>query len=178
MARFFTIGHSNRTLDTFTAILRDAQVNLVVDVRSFPKSRSNPTYNVDALPERLAERQIGYRHMPALGGRRGRQPEVPDELNAVWRNRSFHNYADYALSEEFALALDELIALGESPRIAMMCAEAVWWRCHRRIIADHLILSGHEVAHLMGEGREELARPTRGARRTSEGQVVYPPSLM
>lgn len=176
MARFFTIGHSNRTLETFAAILRAAQVDFVVDVRSFPKSRSNPTYNVDALPKRLAERQIGYRHMVALGGRRGRQTDAPDEINATWRNRSFHNYADYALSEAFAEALDELIALGGSRRIAMMCAEAVWWRRHRRIIADHLILGGHEVAHLMGEGREEPARPTPGARRNDEGRVVYPAS--
>lgn len=174
MARFFTIGHSNRALEAFVESLREAQVSLVADVRSFPRSRSNPTYNVDTLPERLAERQIAYRHMPALGGRRARQPEAPEALNALWRNRSFHNYADYALSPPFGEALDALIALGESHRVAIMCAEAVWWRCHRRIIADHLILGGREVAHLLGEGRREPARPTPGAVRTGEGQVVYP----
>lgn len=174
MASFFTIGHSNRTLETFAAILRDAQVSFILDVRSFPKSRSNPTYNIGVLPERLAERQIGYRHMPALGGRRRRQLEVPAEINGVWQNRSFHNYADYALREEFAEALGELILIGRSRSLAMMCAEAVWWRCHRRIIADYLILAGHDVVHLMGEGRKAPARPTPGARLTSEGRVVYP----
>ena len=174
-ARFHTIGHSNRTFEEFAEILRAAQIGLLVDVRSFPRSRSNPVYNIDDLPGRLAERQIGYRHMPALGGRRKRQPDVPDEVNATWRNRSFHNYADYALSPDFASALDNLVALGETRRLAMMCSEAVWWRCHRRIITDHLLLNGHAVAHLMGSGREEPARPTPGAQRTPEGKVVYPP---
>ena len=174
MARFSTIGHSTRTLDTFTAMLRGAGVDVVVDVRSFPRSRSNPTYNIDALPNRLAERQIGYRHMPALGGRRGRQPDVPPEMNAGWRNPSFHNYADYALSEDFALALAELVDLGRLRHAAMMCAEAVWWRCHRRIIADHLLFAGHEVVHLMDSGKEEAAKPTPGARRSKDGVVFYP----
>lgn len=103
--RFCTIGHSNRSLGEFIDILRTAEVGLVVDVRSFPRSRSNADYNTETLPERLGEYQIGYRHIPALGGRRKLQPEVPDELNARWRNRSFHNYADYALSPEFASAV-------------------------------------------------------------------------
>ena len=173
--RFHTIGHSNRTFEEFAEILRTAQIGLVVDVRSFPRSRSNPDYNIDLLPERLSERQIGYRHMPALGGRRKQQPQIPDEVNATWWNRSFHNYADYALSADFAAGLDELVSLGEPWRLAMMCSEAVWWRCHRRIIADHLLLNGHTVVHLMGSGREEPARPTPGAQRTPEGKVIYPP---
>ena len=177
MARFSTIGHSTRTLETFTAMLRDAGVDVVVDVRSFPRSRSNPAYNIDTLPDRLAERQIGYRHMPTLGGRRGRQPDVPPEINAGWRNSSFHNYADYALSEDFAGALAELVDLGRLRHVAMMCAEAVWWRCHRRIIADHLLFAGHEVRHLMGPGKEAIARPTPGASRTDEGLVLYPEAL-
>ena len=99
---------------------------------------------------------------------------MPDELNATWRNRSFHNYADYALSPEFEAALEELVALGRERRLAMMCSEAVWWRCHRRIITDHLLLNGHEVDHLFGAGRIEPAKPTPGAERTSEGKVIYP----
>lgn len=174
MARFSTVGHSTRTLETFTAMLRGAGVEVVVDVRSFPRSWSNPAYNIDTLPDDLAERQIGYRHMPALGGRRGRQPEVPAEINAGWRNSSFHNYADYALSADFAGALAELVDLGRSRHVAIMCAEVVWWRCHRRIIADHLLFAGHEVMHLMDLGKEAIARPTPGARRRNDGVVIYP----
>jgi uncharacterized protein (DUF488 family) len=172
--RFATIGHSTRSLEAFVDLLREAGVDLVADVRSFPRSRSNPTYNVDTLPDRLAERQIGYRHMPALGGRRGRQPGVPEEVNAGWRNQSFHNYADYALSTGFAEALAELRDLGRARHVAIMCAEAVWWRCHRRIVADHLILNGNEVVHLTEPGRTAAARPTPGAQRTRDGLVVYP----
>lgn len=155
-------------------MLRGSAVDVVVDVRSFPRSRSNPVYNVDTLPDRLAERQIGYRHLAALGGRRGRQADVPSETNAGWRNSSFHNYADYALSEEFAGAFAELVDLGRTRHLAMMCAEAVWWRCHRRIIADHLIFAGHQVVHLMEPGKEAIAKPTPGARRTNDGLLVYP----
>ena len=155
-------------------ILRAVDVAVVVDVRSFPRSRSNPSYNIDTLPAELAAYQIGYRHMPALGGRRKLQPEVPDEVNATWRNRSFHNYADYALSHEFDAAFAELVALGRDRRLAMMCSEAVWWRCHRRIIADHLLLNGHEVDHLLGLERVNPAKPTPGAELTAEGKVVYP----
>ena len=171
---FCTIGHSNRTPEEFADILRRAEVGFVADVRSFPRSRSNPGYNVETLPDWLAGYQIAYRHLPALGGRRKIQPEVPDELNARWRNRSFHNYADYALSADFAAALDELVEIGRTRRVAMMCSEAVWWRCHRRIITDHLLLNGHEVVHLMGNGREDPAKPTPGAERTPDGKVVYP----
>lgn len=171
---FCTIGHSNRSPEEFVEILRAAQVALVVDVRRFPRSRSNPDYNAEVLPDRLASYQIAYRHIAALGGRRERQPGIADDVNAHWRNRSFHNYADYALSPEFSEAFAELTALGRSERLAMMCSEALWWRCHRRIIADYLILNGHEVMHLMGSGREDPARPTPGARRISEGKVIYP----
>ena len=177
-ARFCTIGHSNRTLEEFVDILRAARVELVVDVRSFPRSRSNPSYNIDVLPGELERYQIGYLHMPTLGGRRNLRPEVSDELNAHWRNRSFHNYADYALSPEFAAALTELVACGRDRRLAMMCAEAVWWRCHRRIIADHLLLNGHEVEHLLGANRIDPAKPTPGAELTRDRKVIYPPSAM
>ena len=177
-ARFCTIGHSNRALEEFVDILRVARVDLVVDVRSFPRSRSNPSYNLDVLPGELERYQIGYRHMPALGGRRNLQPDVPDEVNAHWRNRSFHNYADYALSSEFAAALEDLVALGRDRRLAMMCSEAVWWRCHRRIITDHLLLNGQMVDHLLGANRIDAAKPTPGAELTRDGKVIYPPSAM
>ncbi|WP_246209579.1 DUF488 family protein [Pikeienuella piscinae] len=174
-----SVGHSNRPLPEFLDILRHARVGLLVDVRSFPRSRGNPAFNIGRLQQDLAQVQIGYRHIPALGGRRGRQAQVEETVNAMWRVRSFHNYADYALGEEFAAGFAELVAFGRETRVAMMCAEAVWWRCHRRIITDHLLVNGHAVDHLMGGERIDPARLTPGACRrdagAGAGRVVYPP---
>ncbi len=172
---FRTVGHSNRSLAEFTGILQQAGVQLVADVRSFPRSRTNPWFNIDSLPDTLAACQIGYRHFPDLGGRRNVQHAIPDAINARWRNRSFHNYADYALSDQFARAYSELVELGQHRLIAIMCSEAVWWRCHRRTITDYLLLNGHEVLHLMGNGREETAKLTAGVELTADGHAVYPP---
>lgn len=171
---FTTIGHSNRSLDDFLEMLREARVDLLVDVRSFPRSRSNPVFNIDRLPADLALVQIGYRHMPALGGRRPKQQGVDERLNALWRVQSFHNYADYALSAEFGAAFEELVSLGHERRVALMCSEAVWWRCHRRIIADYLLFNEEEVAHLMSLGKTAKAMPTRGARQLNSSNVIYP----
>lgn len=174
LAQFTTIGHSNRSLDEFLGMLTEAQVRLLVDVRSFPRSRANPVFNIDRLPETLANLQIGYRHFPALGGRRSKQPNIGEDINAMWRVQSFHNYADYALGDEFSAALNELAQLGSDRRLALMCSEAVWWRCHRRIITDYLLLNGHAVDHLMGPGQITAAVPTPGAQKSSSGKVVYP----
>ncbi|TYB91218.1 DUF488 family protein [Oceaniovalibus sp. ACAM 378] len=171
---FRTVGHSNRSLAEFVDILQRARVQTVCDVRSFPRSRTNPWFNIDSLPKELERYQIGYRHFPDLGGRRNIQHDIPDDVNAFWRNRSFHNYADYAMSEQFAQAYRALVELGEQQIIAMMCSEAVWWRCHRRIITDYLILNGYDVIHLMGNGREDPAKPTPGADRIAAGKVIYP----
>jgi uncharacterized protein (DUF488 family) len=173
-AAFTTIGHSNRSVDEFLDMLREARVGLLIDIRAFPRSRSNPAFNIDSLAADLAQVQIGYRHCPALGGRRPRQPGVDERLNALWRVQSFHNYADYALGETFAEAFTTLIRLGSKQRLALMCAEAVWWRCHRRIVADYLLLNGHPVDHLMAPGRTDHAKPTPGAERTDQGKVIYP----
>ena len=173
-AGFATIGHSNRSPETVIDMLREAGIRLLVDVRSFPKSRSNPAFNDDRFPEMLAGHQIGYLHVPALGGRRPRQPGVDEGLNAFWRLRSFHNYADYALGEAFRDAFRRLVELGRDRCPALMCSEAVWWRCHRRIITDYLLLHGHEVRHLMAPGRVEVARPTDAARLREDGAVIYP----
>lgn len=173
---FATIGHSNRELAVVLAMLREADVDLVLDVRAFPRSRTNPAFNIDVLPAGLAHARIGYQHCRALGGRRPRQQLVGEDVNAGWRVQSFHNYADYAFSEEFTAAFDELVRLGAVNRVAMMCSEAVWWRCHRRIITDYLLLSGHAVQHLMAPGRTEDAIPTPGARQTAQGKVIYPVS--
>jgi uncharacterized protein (DUF488 family) len=170
---FFTVGHSTRTIEEFVELLRASGVRLVIDIRTVPRSRHNPQYNGDSLGEALAPYQIDHDRIPALGGLRGRVREVPPERNGWWENRSFHNYADHALSEDFRAGLETLVALGRERPVAMMCSEAVWWRCHRRIVADHLIARGESVFHLMGGGRAEPARMSEGA-RVSEGLVTYP----
>lgn len=173
-AQFNTIGHSTRSIDEFLGMLRAARVALLVDVRFFPRSRTNPAFNIERLPDDLVGVQIGYKHCPDLGGRRPKQAGVDETINAFWRVQSFHNYADYALGDEFAAAFDELLRLGRDRRVAVMCSEAVWWRCHRRIITDYLLLSGHPVDHLMSLGHTERAAPTPGAQRTAAGKVIYP----
>ena len=171
---FFTIGHSTRSIDEFVALLNEAEVRVVVDVRTVPRSRTNPQYNADALPQTLAPFQIGYRHIAALGGLRGHKAAVPDDVNGFWENRSFHNYADYAMSEGFRAGLSELREIGHAARCATMCAEAVWWRCHRRIIADYLIAAGETVFHILSPHRIEPARLTPAARPGPDGALVYP----
>ena len=171
---FYTIGHSTRTLEEFVALLRAADVGLVVDIRTVPKSRTNPQYNEDTLPGSLAAFQVAYERIAGLGGLRGKARSVQPDTNGFWENQSFHNYADYALSDDFRLGLDRLIALGRERRCAVMCAEAVWWRCHRRIVADHLIARGESVFHLMGQDRIEAAHLTEGAQILPSGMVEYP----
>jgi uncharacterized protein (DUF488 family) len=171
---FFTIGHSTRPIDEFVALLTGAEVKLVIDVRTVPRSRTNPQFNRDALPASLAARGIAYEHFGVLGGLRGKQPGVSPETNAFWQNASFHNYADYALSEEFRSGLEKLRALGHATRLTVMCAESLWWRCHRRIIADHLISAGEEVVHVLGPGHVEQARLTPAARAEPDGTLAYP----
>ena len=155
-------------------MLRQARAGMLVDVRSFPRSRTNSVFNIDILPGELSNVQIGYLHCPALGGRRPKQSMVDESVNALWRVQSFHNYANYALGNVFSAALLEIIQLAERFRPALMCSEAVWWRCHRRIIADYLLLDGHDVEHLMAPDRRETARLTPGAVETPDGKVVYP----
>jgi uncharacterized protein (DUF488 family) len=169
----FTIGHSTRSIEEFVDILRAGPAELVVDVRTVPKSRRNPQYNEDSLGEELAPYQLDYRRIAGLGGLRGKSHDVPPQVNAYWQNQSFHNYADYALSDDFARALDELLELSSERRVAIMCAEAVWWRCHRRIIADYLIERGRDVRHLMAAGRVEPAKLTPGA-QPEDGKIHYP----
>ena len=148
---------------------------MVVDVRKMPRSRSNPQYNEDALPEALGHCQIGHSRISELGGLRGKADGIDPAVNGWWTNRSFHNYADYALSDAFVRGIEQLEALGAERRVAVMCSEAVWWRCHRRLIADYLIDRGHSVFHLMGVGRTEAASITPAAKR-GHGHLVYPPA--
>jgi uncharacterized protein (DUF488 family) len=171
---FFTIGHSTRPLVEFVDLLKGVDVRLVVDVRTVPGSRTNAQYNCDALPASLSAFQIGYEHMPTLGGLRGRQQNVLPTTNGYWQNESFHNYADYAMGEHFGTGLRRLREFGRASRCATMCAEALWWRCHRRIISDYLIAAGETVFHILGPGRVEQAKMTAAATLGPSGTLTYP----
>jgi uncharacterized protein (DUF488 family) len=170
---FFTIGHGRRPLQDFVELLKVADATLVVDVRTVPRSRTNPQYNRDTFPGSLATFEIDYEHIAPLGGLRGRAREVPRELNAFWENDSFHNYADYALGDDFREGLSHLRELGHARRCAIMCAESVWWRCHRRIITDYLLAAGESVFHILGPGQVEEAHMTEAARPRADGRLVY-----
>lgn len=173
-----TVGHSTLPFADFARLLREAGVTAIADVRRLPGSARYPWFDEGELQAELPEQGVSYRRIAELGGRRGRQREIDPETNALWRNRSFHNYADYALTAPFEQGLDALISLARHERVAVMCAEAVWWRCHRRIISDHLLARGVQVRHLMPDGRLEEARLTPGAviRDHADGvaQVSYP----
>lgn len=171
---FFTIGHSTRSVAEFAGLLQQAGAGFVADVRAFPRSRTNPQFNFDVLPASLAEWQIGYRYIQALGGLRGRKKDRGPPPNAYWENLSFRNYADYTATAAFRAGLAELRDLGRTQTCAIMCAEAVWWRCHRRIIADYLLSEGEQVFHVMGPGKIETATLNPAAIRQHDGTLVYP----
>ncbi len=171
---FFTIGHSTLALGDFISLLHGSDIQLVVDVRKLPGSTRYPWFNADVLVPALAAEGIAVERFQALTGRRPVSHTVPFAVNAWWQNRSFHNYADHALSPDFAAALDEVIAAGSERRLALMCSEAVWWRCHRRIIADYLLARGHEVCHIMGERNLVSAQLSEGAVVGADGEVTYP----
>jgi uncharacterized protein (DUF488 family) len=173
MARFFTVGHSTRSFEEFLALLKEAGVTRLIDVRTIPRSRRNPQFGTERLAEALAAAGIAYEHMPALGGLRKKQP-VDAAVNLYWRNQSFHNYADYALSREFREALQQLRAKGEQEACAVMCAEAHYSQCHRQLIADHLIGAGDTVFHIVKPGQTVAAQLNPGARVGDDGIVTYP----
>jgi len=168
---FFTIGHSTRSVAELVDLLQAVGADMIVDVRKMPRSRANPQFNSDSLPEALAARQIGYRHVAALGGLRGRASELGPSPNTLWRNKSFRNYADYALTLSFKEGLAELVALGRLRTCAIMCSEVLWWRCHRRIIADYLLADGATVFHVLGSDALTLAVLTPGAEVTAAGLI-------
>jgi uncharacterized protein (DUF488 family) len=171
----WTVGHSTRPIDELAAILRDAAVGVLVDIRSVPRSRTNPQFNADALPGPLATAGISYRHMPVLGGLRGRRRGGKPSPNALWKSTGFRNFADYAIENPaFSAGIAELIELARGRRTAIMCAEAVWWRCHRRIVADYLLVAGLAVLHILGPGHTEPARLTSGAAPQPDGSILYP----
>ncbi|MFB7595835.1 DUF488 family protein [Streptomyces sp. NPDC056160] len=170
--RICTVGHSTRDFDEVLEMLRENDVTCLVDVRSFPSSRKYPQWNrsaiVDALPG-----GIGYRWIQKLGGRRHTPAGVPS-VNGAWRVKAFRDYADYMASDEFAQGLDELLELAEHERPAIMCSEAVPWRCHRRLISDALIVAGAEVVHIMSPTTAKPAVLNQFA-RVRHGRLTYPP---
>ena len=170
----FTIGHSSRTIVEFVALLKPVDVDLLVDVRSIPRSCAVPQFNFDALPASLAAEGIGYQPMRSLGGRRHHPKGAPPSANTFWRVLAFRNYADYAETAKFRAGVVELPAPSREHRCAIMCAEAVWWRCHRRITTDYLLLRDVPVEHIMGLGVVTPATITRGARVMLDGSPSYP----
>lgn len=171
----YTIGHSTRSIAEFVGLLEVGLVNMVVDIRHIPRSRTNPQYNLDTLPEALSAWQIDYTRIEELGGRRPRSKTVKPEVNGFWTNQSFHNYADYALSDAFHRGLAQLKQLSLYRRCAIMCSEAVWWRCHRRIVADYLLYDARDVFHLMDSARADIAKMNDAA-RPEGSSLVYPSS--
>ena len=170
----FTIGHSVRPIQEFVGILRAFSVDLLVDIRGIPRSRTNPQFNTDSLPSLLQEASIGYAHLAALGGRRGKSKLIEPSVNAGWHVPAFHNYADYARTEPFQAGLRELLQMASHATCAIMCAEAVWWRCHRRIVTDHLLAHGVSVTHLFTETKSEPASLTPFAIVEPNAQISYP----
>uniref|UniRef100_Q01NH8 Uncharacterized protein n=1 Tax=Solibacter usitatus (strain Ellin6076) TaxID=234267 RepID=Q01NH8_SOLUE len=165
-----TIGHSNRALAELVGLLKANGVDLLADVRSMPRSRHNPQFNQETLPETLEEAGIGYVHLPQLGGMR--RPR-PDSRNTGWKNASFRGYADYMQTPEFEAALENLMRLEGDQRVAIMCAEAVPWRCHRSLISDALMARGVGVSHIMSMGSNRGHELTSFA-RVIDGRVDYP----
>jgi uncharacterized protein (DUF488 family) len=168
-AKLYTIGHSTRTLDGFVKLLEREGVAHLVDVRAFPTSARYPHFNQKNLAESLVEKRIRYTHFPALGGRRKVRR---DSHNTLWRNAGFRGYADYMETREFAEALDDLLTLASRERTAIMCAEAVPWRCHRSLISDAAVARGAEVFHIMDAGPEPH-RLTSFGRVDEAGHVHY-----
>ncbi|RFU47613.1 DUF488 family protein [Paraburkholderia sp. DHOC27] len=174
---FFTIGHSTHPLPEFVSLLKGAQIDTLVDVRSIPRSRTNPQFNQGTLPDALAREQIRYVHLAALGGRRGAIKGETPSPNGYWTHSAFRNYADYAMTAAFREGLATLLELAEQSRCAIMCSEAVWWRCHRRIIADYLLCRGETVLHIMDGRHISPATLTPGAQPQADHSVIYPAAV-
>lgn len=171
-ATIWTIGHSTRTLEEFLGLLAGYRIEAIADVRRFPGSRRYPHFAGEALAATLPGYGIAYRWMPKLGGRRKARPDSP---NTAWRNASFQGYADYTATAGFAEGLAGLLALAREKRTAMMCAEAVWWRCHRSIVADVLKLRGIEVVHII-DASHATVHPYTSPARIVDGKLSYAPA--
>jgi len=168
----FTIGHSTRSIEEFVQLLEAHGVERLIDIRTVPRSRTNPQFNRDTLPASLKNAGIEYLHMPELGGLRHARPDSP---NTAWRNDSFRGYADYMQTPEFAEAIERLMEIGARKQVAIMCAEAVPWRCHRSLVADALTARGISVQDILTATRRQLHKLTPFAR--VEGTRVWYPGL-
>jgi uncharacterized protein (DUF488 family) len=167
--KLWTIGHSTHAIEDFIAALNSFDIETVVDVRSYPGSRRYPQFNKENLRAALAGATVEYLHFPELGGRRRVRP---DSINVAWRNESFRGYADYMDTEDFRGGITRLLDVARACRTAIMCAEAVWWRCHRSMISDYLRAKGIEVNHIMGAGKSE-PHPFTSAARIVNGELSY-----
>ena len=173
--RIWTIGHSTREIDEFISLLKENQINLLVDVRAWPGSKRYPQFNKEALEESLSAHAIHYEHFPELGGKR---KSTPNSRNTAWRNASFRGYADYMETEQFQRGIERLLDVdSESGATAIMCAEAVWWHCHRSLIADYLKARGLEVMHILGAKTVE-SHPYTSAARIVDGKLSYSPESL
>jgi uncharacterized protein (DUF488 family) len=170
----YTIGHSTRSLDELIVILHEWKITRLVDIRTFPRSRTNPQFNIDVLPEALDAAGISYVQMAALGGRRGKSKSVGESVNAGWKVQAFRNYADYAETPPFRAGLGALLEMASEETCAIMCSEAVWWRCHRRIVTDHVLVHGVPVIHLFSREKGEPASLTPFANVSPRFCVSYP----
>jgi len=167
--QIWTIGHSTRPLEEFIALLKENEIAALADVRQFPGSKRYPHFNSENLSASLAREGIEYFHFLELGGRRKVSPDSP---NTAWRHPAFRGYADYMMTENFRDGISRLLMLAKSKRTAIMCAEAVWWRCHRSMISDYLKAHGHEVIHILGKGKTEI-HPFTSAARIVDGKLTY-----
>ena len=165
----WTIGHSTRPINEFLELLCEFEIKLLVDVRTFPGSRRYPHFNRENLSASLTAAGIEYVHMPELGGRRKAKP---DSLNMTWRNESFRGYADYMETHAFHEGIERLLELARERRTAIMCSEAIWWRCHRSLIADYLKAAGVAVAHIIGAGKSE-EHPYTSVAQIVDGKLSY-----
>jgi uncharacterized protein (DUF488 family) len=168
--RVWTVGHSTHSLDAFVGLLVANDIAQVADIRTLPRSRRHPDFDTDALARSLPERGVAYVHLPRLGGWRHASADSP---NVAWRNLSFRGYADYAMGSEFADGLAQLRGLAAEARTAMMCSEALWWRCHRRLIADRLLVAGDRVCHISADGRVSAHELTPFATVEPDGVITY-----
>lgn len=164
----WTIGHSNRSMEQFLELLASQHIQVLADVRRFPGSRRLPHFGQENLSKSLSAAGIDYVHFPELGGRR---KALADSPNNAWRNEAFRGYADFMMTEEFHAGIDRLLKLAREKRTAIMCAEALWWQCHRSLIADYLKAAGHNVMHILGNKTEP--HPYTSAARIVDGKLTY-----
>ena len=165
----WTIGHSTRSIENFLALLNAHEIRALADVRKFPGSRRYPQFNQDNFSKSLAEAGIAYSHFPELGGRRRPRPDSP---NTAWRNEAFRGYADYMMTADFQSGMIRLLQLAREERTAVMCAEALWWQCHRALISDFLKADGVKMIHILDLGKTQ-EHPFTSAARIANGKLSY-----